>query len=84
MNGIKGTIKVFDTPAEEDLIGKTYMNRNGVFDDLDVLIYWHPSSPNNVSSISQSMEDRKSPCLHMSNCQPLKMYSGTNRRRFQA
>ena len=31
-HGIKGTVKFFGTPAEETLVGKVYMNRDGVFD----------------------------------------------------
>lgn len=40
--GINGTIKVFGTPAEETLVGKVYMARDGLFDGLDVAIHWHP------------------------------------------
>src|SRR5215207_2495418 len=40
--GLKGTIKVFGTPAEETLVGKVYMAKAGVFDGLDAAIDWHP------------------------------------------
>ena len=30
------------TPAEEDVGGKIYMARDGVFNDLDVVLAWHP------------------------------------------
>jgi aminobenzoyl-glutamate utilization protein B len=46
--GIKGTIKVFGTPAEETLVGKVFMNRDGVFDGTDVIITWHPGDENRV------------------------------------
>ena len=36
-----GTIKLFGTPAEETGIGKTYMFREGIFDDSDVILSWH-------------------------------------------
>lgn len=40
--GLQGTIKAFGCPAEETLIGKTYMARDGVFDGLDAALTWHP------------------------------------------
>ncbi|NNF32732.1 MAG: amidohydrolase [Saprospiraceae bacterium] len=45
-NGIQGTIKLFGTPAEEGGAGKVYMARAGLFDDVDVMLHWHPSSRN--------------------------------------
>ena len=39
---VEGTIKVFGCPAEEKLVGKVYMARDGVFNDLDAVITWHP------------------------------------------
>ena len=41
---IKGTIKFFGTPAEEKFFGKLWMIRDGLFNDLDVCMAWHPSS----------------------------------------
>jgi len=41
-HGIKGTIKVFGTPAEETLVGKIFMARDGVLDGTDIVISWHP------------------------------------------
>jgi aminobenzoyl-glutamate utilization protein B len=41
-HGIKGTLKVFGTPAEETLVGKVFMARDGVFDGADIMISWHP------------------------------------------
>jgi aminobenzoyl-glutamate utilization protein B len=38
---IKGTLKLFGTPAEETAIGKSYMLREGVFKDVDVILAWH-------------------------------------------
>ncbi len=40
---LKGTIRFYGTPAEEDVGGKIYMARNGLFNDLDVCLDWHPS-----------------------------------------
>ncbi len=41
-NGVAGTVKLFGTPAEETVVGKVYMAKAGVFDDLDAVIEWHP------------------------------------------
>lgn len=42
--GIKGTIRVYGSPAEETLISRPYMVRAGLFDDVDVVIDNHSSS----------------------------------------
>ncbi len=47
-----GTIKVFGCPAEEGGSGKVYMVREGLFNDLDVAIHWHPDSENEVTMTS--------------------------------
>jgi aminobenzoyl-glutamate utilization protein B len=46
--GIPGTLRYYGCPAEETLIGKIFMARAGVFDDLDAAITWHPSDTNSV------------------------------------
>jgi len=46
---IKGTLKVFGTPAEETLVGKIFMARDGVFDGVDIMISWHPGDFNGVN-----------------------------------
>lgn len=38
---VKGTVKLFGTPAEETGIGKTYMLREGLFKDVDTILAWH-------------------------------------------
>lgn len=45
---LSGTIRFYGCPAEETLVGKTYMARDGVFDDLDAAISWHPGGTNIV------------------------------------
>ena len=40
---ITGTIKFFGTPAEEKFFGKLWMIRDGVFDDVDICMDWHPA-----------------------------------------
>ena len=46
---LKGTIRFYGTPAEEDLAGKVYMARAGVFNDLDVCLDWHPDYENKAN-----------------------------------
>ena len=38
-----GTIRLYGTPAEETGIGKTYMLRDGLFKDADIVLTWHAS-----------------------------------------
>jgi aminobenzoyl-glutamate utilization protein B len=45
---LKGTIRVYGTPAEETLIGKFYMLLAGLFADLDACLHWHPGSQNRI------------------------------------
>ena len=46
---IPGTIQVFGSPAEEMLIGKTFMLNAGAFKNTDVALSWHPSDKNELS-----------------------------------
>lgn len=39
---VSGTVRYYGCPAEETLVGKVYMARDGVFNDLDAAITWHP------------------------------------------
>ena len=43
-----GTIKIFGTPAEELLLGKTFMLKAGAFNGTDVVLSWHPEAENQV------------------------------------
>jgi len=49
---LRGTIKFFGCPAEENFSGKVYMVRDGYFSDVDAVISHHPSSMNDVSLLS--------------------------------
>ena len=51
-NNTAATIKVYGTPAEEGGSGKVYMARAGLFEDVDVVLHWHPSSANSASPSS--------------------------------
>ena len=48
-NNKAGTIRFYGTPAEEGGSGKVYMVREGLFDDVDVVLHWHPGSVNHAS-----------------------------------
>lgn len=54
---IPGTIRFYGCPAEETVEGKVMMSRDGLFDDCDVALSWHP---NDVSYVWA----RKSYALH--------------------
>jgi len=43
---LPGTIKCFGCPAEETLVGKVFMVRDGFFDGLDACLGHHPGSMN--------------------------------------
>lgn len=47
-SGKPGTVRYYGCPAEETLVGKVFMARDGVFNDLDAAITWHPGSLNSV------------------------------------
>ena len=47
-SGHEGTIRLYGTPAEEGGAGKVYMVRDGLFDDVDVALHWHPGSQNSA------------------------------------
>ena len=48
-HGLKGTVRVYGTPAEEQGIGKVFMVRDNLFNDVDVCFSWHPSDENAVN-----------------------------------
>jgi len=56
--GIKGTVKLFGSPAEETLVGKVYMANAGVFDGIDITLDWHPFYETSVTnSAGQAMNN---------------------------
>ena len=40
--GMKGTVRYYGCPAEENGSGKAFMARAGLFDDVDAAFSWHP------------------------------------------
>ena len=47
-NGKEGTVVFFGCPGEEGGSGKAFMARDGVFDDVDFAVTWHPMDTNEV------------------------------------
>ncbi len=45
---IEGSVFFYGCPAEETMTGKILMEADGVFDDLDLALSWHPSTENRV------------------------------------
>ena len=45
---LKGTIKIFGSPAEEGGSGKVYLVREGLFKNVDVVMHWHADEHNSV------------------------------------
>jgi len=41
---ISGTVKYFGTPSEEKYFGKIWMVKEGLWNDVDVNISWHPAA----------------------------------------
>ncbi len=46
--GLPGTVRYHGCPAEETLVGKVFMVRDRVFDDVDAVLDWHPGTTNSV------------------------------------
>lgn len=49
-NKAQGTVRFYGCPAEEGGSGKVYMVRDGLFNDVDVALHWHPGSQNAASA----------------------------------
>ena len=50
-SGNTGTIRLYGTPAEEQGAGKVFMAQAGLFDDVDVVLHWHPYDRNHANPI---------------------------------
>ena len=51
-SGRAGTLRYYGTPAEEGGGGKVYMVLDGLFNDVDAVVAWHPSDENSADSAS--------------------------------
>jgi len=49
-NKMEGTIRFYGTPAEEGGSGKVFMVREGLFNDVDIALHWHPGAQNAASA----------------------------------
>jgi aminobenzoyl-glutamate utilization protein B len=49
---VKGTIRFYGCPAEENGAAKTFMVKAGVFDDVDLCLTWHPDAYNGILGIN--------------------------------
>jgi aminobenzoyl-glutamate utilization protein B len=49
--GLPGTIRVYGCAAEETEGAKVYMAREGMFEDLDAALHWHPSDRASIMNI---------------------------------
>jgi aminobenzoyl-glutamate utilization protein B len=47
-NNIPGTVRYYGCPGEEGGSGKAFMAREGLFDDADMALCWHPSIANAI------------------------------------
>ncbi len=63
---IKGTVKLFGTPAEETGLGKTYMLREGVFKDVEEYFVWLTEIARAAAAMSRTrlIETRVDADLH--------------------
>ncbi len=41
---MQGTVRFYGCPGEEGGSGKTFMVREGLFDDVDAALTWHPET----------------------------------------
>ncbi|MGI6344731.1 MAG: amidohydrolase [Bacillota bacterium] len=51
-HNLQGTVRYYGCPAEETLVGKVFMVRDGLFDDVDISMTWHPGTDNVLWSAS--------------------------------
>ncbi|MDH3734386.1 MAG: amidohydrolase, partial [Gemmatimonadota bacterium] len=49
-SGREGTLRLYGTPAEEGGAGKVYMVRDGLFEDVDIALHWHPGDRNSAAA----------------------------------
>lgn len=51
-HGQRGTLRFYGCPGEEGGSGKTYMVREGLFDDVDAAVTWHPEGFSGMFNLS--------------------------------
>jgi len=63
-NGLKGTIRYYGCPAEENGSGKTFMVKAGVFDDIELSLCWHPDVYNGIVGVNALANIKVNFCFH--------------------
>lgn len=48
-SGSDGEVRLYGTPAEEGGSGKVFLVKHGAFDEVDVVLHWHPDAVNSAS-----------------------------------
>lgn len=56
-SGRSGTVRFYGTPAEEGGSGKVYFVREGLFNDVDIVLHWHAGDRNAVR-LSSSLANK--------------------------
>ncbi len=51
-NDVRGTVRYYGCPAEEGGAGKAFMTKAGLFDDVDIVLTWHPDAFNATSAVN--------------------------------
>ena len=51
---LRGTVRLYGCPAEETLVGKIWLVRDGFFDGVDAVLSHHPGSGNTASMASSN------------------------------
>lgn len=51
-HGLAGTVRFYGCPAEEAGWAKMFLARDGLFDDLDAAVTWHPQHFNTIQGLS--------------------------------
>ncbi|MHC2597190.1 M20 family metallopeptidase [Pantoea sp. X85] len=51
-HGQRGTLRFYGCPGEEGGSGKTFMVREGLFDDVDAAVTWHPEGFSGMFNLS--------------------------------
>ncbi|MEN1785921.1 MAG: amidohydrolase [Bacteroidota bacterium] len=55
---IDGTIRVFGAASEETEGAKVYMARDGLFDDVDAMLHWHPGNATGAFNVRTSAQQQ--------------------------
>lgn len=57
--GLSGTVRLIEAPAEETGVGKAYLAKKGVFSEIDMALMWHPMpGPLDMAPVAQQVAFR--------------------------